>query len=248
MNPVTCKAKRLLLAALLGALLVSACGRKDDIVQGPDALNERAEKSLGNGNYANAIFYLEQLEARYPFSNFSKQAQLDLVYAYYKNGEPESAADAADQFIRENPTHPRVDYCLYMKGVIFFDQDANFLEKLFRVDMSERPPRNTMRAFSAFQELLRRFPDSEYVPDAQQRMIYLRNRLAEYENHVATYYVRRGAYVAAANRAKFAVENFPGAPALKDSLDIMIQSYRKLGMNDLATDAERVRRETYGDS
>jgi outer membrane protein assembly factor BamD len=248
MNPVTCKAKRLLLAALLGALLVSACGRKDDIVQGPDALNERAEKSLGNGNYANAIFYLEQLEARYPFSNFSKQAQLDLVYAYYKNGEPESAADAADQFIRENPTHPRVDYCLYMKGVIFFDQDANFLEKLFRVDMSERPPRNTMRAFSAFQELLRRFPDSEYVPDAQQRMIYLRNRLAEYENHVATYYVRRGAYVAAANRAKFAVENFPGAPALKDSLDIMIQSYRKLGMNDLAADAERVRRETYGDS
>jgi outer membrane protein assembly factor BamD len=248
MNPVTCKAKRLLLAALLGALLVSACGRKDDIVQGPDALNERAEKSLGNGNYANAIFYLEQLEARYPFSNFSKQAQLDLVYAYYKNGEPESAADAADQFIRENPTHPRVDYCLYMKGVIFFDQDANFLEKLFRVDMSERPPRNTMRAFSAFQELLRRFPDSEYVPDAQPRMIYLRNRLAEYENHVATYYVRRGAYVAAANRAKFAVENFPGAPALKDSLDIMIQSYRKLGMNDLAADAERVRRETYGDS
>jgi outer membrane protein assembly factor BamD len=248
MNPVTCKAKRLLLAALLGALLVSACGRKDDIVQGPDALNERAEKSLGNGNYANAIFYLEQLEARYPFSNFSKQAQLDLVYAYFKNGEPESAADAADQFIRENPTHPRVDYCLYMKGVIFFDQDANFLEKLFRVDMSERPPRNTMRAFSAFQELLRRFPDSEYVPDAQQRMIYLRNRLAEYENHVATYYVRRGAYVAAANRAKFAVENFPGAPALKDSLDIMIQSYRKLGMNDLAADAERVRRETYGDS
>ncbi len=248
MNPVTCKANRLLLAALLGALLVSACGRKDDIVQGPDALNERAEKSLGNGNFANAIIYLEQLEARYPFSNFSKQAQLDLIYAYYKNAEPESAADAADQFMRENPTHPRVDYCLYMKGVIFFDQDANFLERLFRVDMSERPPRNTMRAFSSFQELLRRFPDSEYVPDAQQRMIYLRNRLAEYENHVATYYVRRGAFVAAANRAKFAVENFPGAPALKDSLDIMIQSYRKLGMNDLAADAERVRRETYGDS
>ena len=248
MNPATCKLKGLLLAALASSLLVTACGRKDNIVQGPDALYERAEKSLGSGNYANAIIYLEQLEARYPFSNNSKQAQLDLVYAYYKNVEPESAADAADQFMRENPTHPRVDYCLYMKGVIFFDQDANFLERLFRVDMAERPPRNTMRAFSAFQELLRRFPDSEYVPDARERMIYLRNRLAEYENHVAAYYVRRGAFVAAANRAKFAVENFPGAPALKDSLDIMIHSYRKLGMNDLAADAERVLLETFGES
>ena len=248
MNPATCKLNGLFLAVLATALTLTGCGRKDNIVQGPDALYERAEKSLGNGNYANAIIYLEQLEARYPFSNFSKQAQLDLVYAYYKNVEPESAADAADQFMRENPTHPRVDYCLYMKGVIFFDQDANFLERLFRVDMSERPPRNTMRAFSSFQELLRRFPDSEYVPDARDRMIYLRNRLAEYENHVAAYYVRRGAYVAAANRAKFALENFPGAPALKDSLDIMIQSYRKLGMNDLAADAERVLRETFGDS
>ena len=247
MNPATCKVNGILVVALMGALAVTGCGRKNDVVQGPDALYERAEKSLGNGNYANAIFYLEQLEARYPFSNFSKQAQLDLVYAYYKNVEPESAADAADQFMRENPTHSRVDYCLYMKGVIFFDQDANFLEKLFRVDMSERPPRNTMRAFSAFQELLRRFPDSEYVPDARERMIYLRNRLAAYENHVAAYYVRRGAYVAAANRAKFAVENFPGAPALEDSLSIMIESYRKLGMNDLAADAERVKRETFGE-
>ena len=164
MIPVTCKAHRLLLVALLGALAVTGCGRKDNVVQGPDALYERAEKSLGNGNYANAIFYLEQLEARYPFSNFSKQAQLDLVYAYYRNVEPESAGDAADQFMRENPTHPRVDYCLYMKGVIFFDQDANFLEKLFRVDMSERPPRNTMRAFSAFQELLRRFRTANTSP------------------------------------------------------------------------------------
>lgn len=235
------------MVALIGILMVTGCGRKNEIVQGPDALYERAEKSLGNGNYANAIFYLEQLEARYPFSNFSKQAQLDLVYAYYKNVEPESAADAADQFIRENPTHPRVDYCLYMKGVIFFDQDANFLEKLFRVDLSERPPRNSMRAFTAFQELLRRFPDSEYAPDGRDRMIYLRNRLAAYENHVADYYVERGAYVAAANRAQFAVQNFPGAPALERSLNIMINAYRKLGMTDLAADTQRVLRETFGD-
>lgn len=247
MKPATCKLSPVLIAALLAALAVTACGRKDNIIQGPDALYERAEKSLGNGNFANAIIYLEQLEARYPFSNYSKQAQLDLIYAYYKNAEPESAADAADQFVRENPTHARVDYCLYMKGVIFFDQDANFLEKLFRVDMTERPPRNTMRAFSSFQELLRRYPDSEYVPDARERMIFLRNRLAEYENHVAAYYVRRGAYVAAVNRAKYAVENYPGAPALEDALNIMISSYRKLGMTDLAADAERVLRESFGE-
>jgi outer membrane protein assembly factor BamD len=247
MNPATCNLARITAAAFISVLMLAGCGRKDDIVQGPDALYERAEKSLGNGNYANAIFYLEQLEARYPFSNVSKQAQLDLIYAYYKNVEPESAGDAADQFMRENPTHPRVDYCLYMKGVIFFDQDANFLEKLFRVDLSERPPRNTMRAFTAFQELLRRFPDSEYAPDGRDRMIYLRNRLAEYENHVADYYIERQAYVAAANRAKFAVENFPGAPALEESLNIMIKAYKKLGMVDLANDAQRVLRETFGD-
>ena len=236
------------MVVLVAALALSGCGRKDNILQGPDVLYERAEKSLGNGNYANAIVYLEQLEARYPFSNYSKQAQLDLIFAYYRNAEPESAGDAADQFMRENPTHARVDYCLYMKGVMFFDQDANILERLFRVDLSERPPRNTLRAFSAFQELLRRFPGSEYVPDARERMIYLRNRLADYENHVAQYYVRRGAYIAAANRAKYALENYPGAPALEGALNIMINSYQKLGMTDLAADAERVLKETFGES
>ena len=196
------------------SLLLTGCFFKKDDNQalqgGADTLYERATKSMSNGNFRNAIAYLEQLEARYPFSNVTKQAQIDLIYAYYKNGEPESAIDAADNFMRENPTHPRVDYCLYMKGLTYFDSGANILEKLFRVDMTSRPPRDSQNSFNAFQELLRRFPDSEYGEDARKRMVYLRNRLAAYENHVANYYVRRKAYIAAVNRAKYAVENYPG--------------------------------------
>ena len=129
--------------------------------------------------------------------------------------------DAANEFEQENPTHARVDYCLYMKGLIYFDGAPNFLERMFRVDMSERPPRDTLLAFATLDELIRRFPESEYIPDARQRMVFLRNRLAEYENHVASYYIDRGAYVAAVNRAKYAVEHYPGAPALEDSLTLM---------------------------
>ena len=241
-------ANRLIL--LLGlAVLTSGCffKKKDEVLQGgADTLYERATKSMESGNFRNSIAYFEQLEGRYPFSNVTRQAQLDLIYAYYKNGEPESAIDAADNFMRENPTHPRVDYCLYMKGLVYFDNEANALEKLFRVDMSERPPRDSQNSFNAFQELLRRFPESEYGPDARERMVFLRNRLAAYENHVARYYVRRRAYVAALNRAKYAVENYPGAPAVKESLEIMVDCYRRLDMQDLADDAARVLAESFG--
>lgn len=222
-------------------VLSAGCGKRNDVVQGgADTLYDRATKSMGNGNYRNAIAYFEQLEARYPFSNLSKQARIDLIFAYYKNGEPESAIDAADQFMRENPTHPRVDYCLYMKGLAYFDQDPNILESVLRVDLSERPPRDTLKSFAALQELVRRFPRSEYAPDARERMIFLRNRLAEYENYVARYYIRRGAYVAAMNRAKYALENYAGAPTAEESLEILAEAYRRLGMTDLANDTERV--------
>ena len=236
-------------AVIVSALILTlgGCGKRNDVIQGgADTLYERATNSMNNGNYRNAIAYFEQLEARYPFSNVTKQAQLDLVYVYYKNGSLEQTVDAADNFVRENPTHPRVDYCLYMKGLSYFDKGGNILEKLFRVDMTERPPRDTQKSFNAFQELLRRFPDSEYAPDARKRMVYSRNRLALYENHVAEFYIRRQAYVAAINRAKFAVENYPGAPTVSDSVRIMAEAYRKLGMDDLAEDAERVLEKTTG--
>lgn len=238
----------IVLVTLLSVL--AGCGRDDDnVVQetGPEGLYQRGVDSMANGNFPLALNYFQALEARYPFSNVTRQAQLDMIYAYYRNREPESAIDAAEEFERENPTHPRVDYCLYIKGLTYFDQAPGMLERLFRVDLTERPPRDTMQAFSIFQELLRRFPNSGYAPDSRERMIYLRNRLAAYENHVAEYYMRRGAYVAAVNRAKYSLEHYPGAPALEESLQLMVDAYEQLGMRGLAADARRVLTESFGE-
>ena len=239
--------KRIVLLALAAAAL-TACGR-GDVVQnaGPELLYERGKEMMNAGNYQGAVAYFQQLEATYPFSNFTRQAQLDIIYAYYKAGFREEAIAAADEFERENPTHPRVDYTLYMRGLIYFDEGPNILERLFRIDVTSRPPKDSERSFQMFQELLRRFPDSEYAEDAHQRMVFLRNRLAEYENHVARYWMQREAYVAAVRRAEYAIETYPGAPQLEDSLKIMIEAYRRLGMDDLAADAERVLERSFGD-
>jgi outer membrane protein assembly factor BamD len=236
------------LLALLAAVALTGCGRRDNVVKdsGPAKLYETGKKAMDGSDYPTAIKVYQALQSRYPFSPETRQGQLDLVYLYYKSGQPEQAIDAAEAFERENPTHPRVDYCMYMRGRVYFDQDPNFLEKFFRVDMSKRPPKQTMKSFSTFQDLIRRFPDSEYVPDARQRMVFLRNRLTRYENYVAEYYINRGAYIAAVSRAKYALEHYPGAPELEKSMTIMIGAYEKLGMQDLATDAKRVYAATWG--
>jgi len=240
--------KLVLFIVLLGAFL-AGCGGNRSIVDpeaGAEVLYELGTDAADRGDFRSALAYFQTLESRFPFSNVTRQAQLEMVYAYYRNREPESAIDAAEEFERENPTHPRVDYCLYIKGLTHFDAAPGILERLFRVDMNQRPPKDSVLAFSTFQELLRRFPDSDYGPDARQRMIFLRNRLALYENHVADYYMNRQAYVAAINRAKYALENYPGAPALEESLRIMVDAYRRLGMQDLATDAQRVYSASFG--
>ena len=234
----------LTIAALLLAL--GGCGNKTrEQLGNADKLYEMAKNAADNGNYRDAITYYEQLEARFPFSNPARQAQLDLMFAYYKNREPESAIDQADQFIRENPAHPRVDYAYYIKGLVQFERNPNFLERWFNADLSERPPIDARKSFQAFQTLIQRFPNSEYVGDSRQRMIFLRNRLANYEVYVANYYLERGAYVGAINRAKYAIENYDGAPQMRRALQIMAESYRRLGMTDLAADSERVMRENY---
>jgi outer membrane protein assembly factor BamD len=240
-------------ALLLGFAMIAltGCGRKDNVVQdagGPAAIYQRGYDAMQASNYPGAIQYYKALEARYPFSPETRQAQLDLVYLYYRSQQPEQAIDAAEQFEKENPTHERIDYCLYMRGRIYFDQAPNILEKMFKVDLSERPPKDSLRSFNIFQELIRRFPNSEYVPDARQRMTFLRNRLAAYENHVAQYYMKRGAYVAAINRAKYALEHYPEAPELEQSLKILVASYDELGMTDLAADARRVLRQSFGEA
>jgi len=238
------KYRTLLVCSLL---TLAACSKDNDLIEdgGAEFLYERGSSALQGSNFAGAAQAFLMLEARYPFSPLTRQAQLDMIYLYYRSSQPEAAIDAADEFERENPTHPRVDYTLYMKGLIYFDESPGILERLFRVDMTERPPKDTLQAFSSFQELIRRYPDSKYVPDARQRMIFLRNRLAAYENHVAQYYLDRGAYVAAVQRAKFALERYTGAPELEQTLALMIEGYENLGMMDLAADAERVLAESF---
>ncbi|RPI60291.1 MAG: outer membrane protein assembly factor BamD, partial [Lysobacterales bacterium] len=159
---------KLLLLCLASAALLG-CGGGSNVVedQGPELLYQRGYDAMNASNYAGAIQYFNALEARYPFSPETRQAQLDLIYSYYRSLQPELAIDAAEEFERENPTHERIDYCLYMRGLVYFDQAPNIIEKLLRVDLSLRPPKDTLRSFSTFQELIRRFPDSEYVPDAR---------------------------------------------------------------------------------
>lgn len=223
------------LALACAAALAGCAGDNErDMKSGAEQIYEKARSAMDGGNYRNAIAYYEALEARFPFSNQAKQAQLDLIYAYYKNGERESAIDAANQFERENPTHPRVDYALYMRGLATFQGQSNWFYRVLRVDLARRPPDRARESFSAFSQLLQRFPNSVYAPDARQRMVFLRNRLAEHENYVARYYYARGAWLAALNRAKFAMESYDGAPAVAESLRIMIDCYRELGMTDLA--------------
>jgi len=237
-------AGRAALVALLGATLsLGACKalrHKEDTSVTPEVLYARANKALREGSYAVAVKGYEALTARYPFSDAARQSRIDLIYAYYKEREKESAVDAADTFIRENPTHPRIDYAYYIKGLVYFERDPNFLERWFDVDMSERPPQDLRKSFDAFARVVSQYPHSDYAADARQRMVYLRNRLADYEIHVARYYLRRGAWVAAVDRSRYVLENYDGAPATRDALEIMIASYRKLDMPDLAADTSKV--------
>ena len=163
------------------------------------------------------------------------------MYAYYKSGETELAIETAETFMRENPINPRVDYALYIQGLAYFEYGGGMLEKLFRKDTTARPPKNVDRSYQAFRRLVERYPASEYAPDAEQRMVFLKNRLADYENSVADYYMRRGAYVAALARAKNALEAYNGAQGNDRSLQLMITAYENLGMDDLASDTRRVR-------
>jgi outer membrane protein assembly factor BamD len=241
---------RVVLLAVAVVALAAGCRshRADDAKSGPEVLYARAQKNMKNSSYGEAIKQLEALQSRFPFSEPARQAQLDLIYAYYKNREVDPAIDAADTFIRENPTNPRVDYAYYMKGLVYFERQANFLERWFRVDLSRRPPVNAKKSFEAFDDLLKKYPHSQYVADARQRMIFLRNRLADFELYVARYYMRRGAYVGALNRAKFCIDNYDGAPAVQGSMQVLVQAYRQLNMLDLAQNAERVYADNYPSS
>lgn len=229
------------LAALLA--LLAGCAGNDEQENAVDNLQEAydsAQLAVRRQNYGRGIAIFEAIQARYPFSDLSRQVQLDLIHAYYKAGQKEQAVEAADTFIRENPIHPRVDYALYIKGLAYFESEAGWIERRFRRDITRRPPEDVEECYSTLRRLVERYPASEYAPDARQRLLFLKNRMAAHENHVADYYLRRGAYVAALNRAKGALEDYNGAPGNKESLRIMAEAYERLGMADLAADTRRV--------
>ena len=215
--------------------------------QGPEKLYQQAKQQLRSYDFNSAIKTYEALTARFPFTNEARQSRLDLIYAYYRAGESESAIDAAETFVRENPTHPRVDYAWYVKGLVDFERTPNVLERMFRVDLTERPPTTARKSFTAFKTVVEQFPKSDYAHDARKRMIFLRNRLADYEVHVAEYYLRRGAFVAAAQRSKGAIEQYDGAPAIREAMAILIESYDRMGLNELAEQSRTVYRANFQD-
>ncbi|WP_417227664.1 outer membrane protein assembly factor BamD [Amphritea sp.] len=234
-----------LLAIISITLIASGCSWfGGDEKEAPDVpeqqLYQEALTLLEGENFVAAIEKLQLLEARYPFGQFSEQAQLELIYAYHKNYEPEAARATADRFIRLNPNHENLDYALYLKGLTAFEKDRTFFEKYLPIDETQRDPGSALDSFQSFQQLVSRFPNSQYAPDAQKRMTYLKNRLATHEMHVARYYVKREAWVAAANRGRYVIENYQQTPAVPDALSVMVLAYNELGMTDLAADSQAV--------
>jgi outer membrane protein assembly factor BamD len=199
-----------------------------------------AKKAIDAGNWDKAIKIYEALEARFPFGPESAQTQLDIAYAYYKNSDPESAIAAADRFIKMNPRSPNVDYAYYLKGLVNYNRDIGFVQRFLPSDASQRDPGNARNAYDIFSELLRKYPNSKYAEDSKKRMIALKNNLAMHEVHVARYYMKRKAYVAAANRASYVVEKYQRTTAVPYALQIMQEAYTKLDMPELAKDAESV--------
>jgi outer membrane protein assembly factor BamD len=234
-----------LVAAVAACALIGACASKGDVQDetagwSAERLYGEARDEMKSKNWAKAVTYFEKLEARYPYGRYAQQGQLEIAYAHWKNDDSASALAAADRFIKLYPGHPNVDYAYYLKGLINFAEKEGLVAFFAGSDMSDRDPKTTQDAYLSLKEVVTRFPDSRYAPDAAARMRYLVNSLAQHDVYVARFYLRRGAYLAAANRAQSAVSNYPQAPATEEALFVMMQSYGKLGLADLREDANRV--------
>ncbi|MEY4642710.1 MAG: hypothetical protein RLZZ227_2704 [Pseudomonadota bacterium] len=235
---------------LLLSLSLAGCSDEEDEFANSDEqqLYDLGLRSVESGNWPRAIAVFQQIEAAFPFGQYAAQSQLELIYAYYKNGEAEAARAAADRFIRLYPDNPNIDYVYYMKGMSFYSEDTRILGRYMPTDPSKRDPGKARESFADFAQLLQLFPDSEYAPDARARMIYLRNLLANYEIHVSEFYIERQAYLAALTRARYVVENYQGAPQVPRALDIMTEMYLRMGLNDLADQSLSVLRQNYPNS
>ncbi|HRQ65134.1 MAG TPA: outer membrane protein assembly factor BamD [Xanthomonadaceae bacterium] len=237
-------------AIVLLALFLVACGaRRADFTEtaSVEELYASAKQSMDRGNMGRAVQHYRRLIARFPFGEYTEQAQIELAYSQYKLRQPDDALSTINRFIRTYPTHEKIVYAYYLRGLINFDREFSFLERFIGRDPTHRDLTHMRQAFTDFNELIQRYPDSIYAADARQRMIYLRNNLAQSEIHVAAYYLKRRAWVAAATRARFVVENYPQAPQNGDALAVLAFSYGRLGEEKLASDAERILRMNFPD-
>lgn len=236
-------ARGFILALCMSSVLLGGCAsktRRKEQQNNPVLIYNEAHKRMVSSDYKNAIKMLENLTARFPFTAQARQAHLDLIYCYYKAGESDSATDAADTFIRENPINPRVDYAYYIKGLVDFERTPNAMERLFHADLTMRPPDTARKSFESFRRVVVNYPKGPYAHDALEHMVYLRNRLAAYDVHVAGFYMRREAFVAAAQRANDVLEQYEGSPQTRDALKILIDADMALGLKDKAEQARKV--------
>jgi outer membrane protein assembly factor BamD len=225
-----------------------APGRTSALPEGVEQLYADAKSDMASGAWDSAVKTLERVEGRAAGTLLAQQAQLDLAYVYWRSGERAQALATVERFIKLNPSSPALDYALYLRGVINFNDDIGVMGSLAGQDLSERDPQASRDSYVAFKQLVDQFPDSAYAEDARVRMDYIVNTLAEYELHVARYYFRRGAYVAAVNRAQQVVVEFQGAPATEEALYIMVQGYERLGLQALRDDANRVFQKNFPNS
>ena len=235
----------------LFVLVLAACSfteKNDPSTWSAAKLYRDAKEALDSGAYDQAIKLYETLEARFPYGRYSQQAQLEIAYCHWKDSERASAIAAVDRFIKMYPNHANADYAWYLKGLVNFNDQYGILSQLTTPDMSDRDPKSTRESFVAFKEVVARFPDSKYAEDAAARMRYLVNALASHEVHVARYYMKRGAYLAAANRAQYAIAHYAQAPALEEAVFMLVLAYDRLGMTDLRDAADRVMRTNFPDS
>jgi outer membrane protein assembly factor BamD len=249
-NPLRRFSRFLAVTAATLALAGCAGGLAKDPTLGWSAeqLYADAKDEMNSGNWATAITVLEKLESRYPFGRFAQQAQIDTAYARWKEGEPALALAAIDRFVKLYPNHENIDYVLYLKGLINFNDRSSLFSRYTGEDLAERDPKAAREAFDTFKELVTRFPESQYAADASARMRYLLDMLASNDVHVARYYMRRGAMLAAVNRAQAVVKQYQDTPAVEEALAIMVVGYRQLGLEDLSNDAKRVLQSTYPES
>src|SRR5690554_2627345 len=244
---------RLVVAAVLASVVIlSGCSSKpkNEVIERStvESMYETAQVYLDVGRFTDAAQLLTAMSTRYPFGPYTQQVQLDLIYALYKVGDQDKALSHIDRFLQLNPNHADLDYVRYMRALVYQQAEFSLFQDMFNIDRSDRSPYYAQRAFEEFGELLRLYPDSAYAADARERMLGLSSRLARHELSVAEYYLRRGAFLAAANRAKNVLEAHPNVPEQKQALIIMVNSYQELGLTQQSEDAKAILVKNFGDS